>query len=122
MADQHRITYDSGQEDAFLVHSDSGIIKFERTPDGLYIYKPTANFKNQVTKLKKNISLHDDGGKGEDRSAIWSQPFRKVTRVTPKGNLKTPPKGLDGCTILLDALQSRISSIFCYRTSSRTVQ
>jgi hypothetical protein len=37
MADQHRVTYDSNKEDAFLVHSDSGTIKFERTPDGLYV-------------------------------------------------------------------------------------
>jgi hypothetical protein len=48
MADnKHRITYDSEKEDASLVHSDAGIIKFERTPDGLYVYKPTAKFKNQ---------------------------------------------------------------------------
>jgi hypothetical protein len=42
MVDKHCITYDSNKEDAFLVHSDSGIIKFERTPDGLYVVKPTA--------------------------------------------------------------------------------
>jgi hypothetical protein len=53
MVDQHHITYDSDQEDAFLVHSNSGIIKFESTPDGFFVYKPTANFKNQVAKLKK---------------------------------------------------------------------
>jgi hypothetical protein len=47
------------------VHSNSRIIKFERTPDGLYVYKPTANFKNQVAELKKTkiIPLHDDGGR-----------------------------------------------------------
>jgi hypothetical protein len=38
MADKQHITYSSNKEDAFLVHSHSGIIKFERIPDGLYVY------------------------------------------------------------------------------------
>jgi hypothetical protein len=36
MADRHQITYDS--EDTFLVHFHSGIIKFERTTDSLYVH------------------------------------------------------------------------------------
>jgi hypothetical protein len=62
MADKHRITYDSDKEDTFLVHSDSGPIRFKRTPDGLYVYKPTAKFKNEVAKLKESVSLSKDGG------------------------------------------------------------
>lgn len=53
MADEHRITYDSSVEDAFVVHLPEGIIKFERTTDGLYAYRPSANFKKQVKESKE---------------------------------------------------------------------
>ncbi len=35
---KYQITYDSDKEDAFLVHMDNGIIKFECSPDRLYQY------------------------------------------------------------------------------------
>jgi hypothetical protein len=57
MADKHRITYNSDKEDAFVVHSHSGIIKFKRTPDGLYVYKPSATFKKKVATLKTKTPL-----------------------------------------------------------------
>jgi hypothetical protein len=31
---KHRITYDSNKEDAFLVHMDNKVIKFECSPTG----------------------------------------------------------------------------------------
>jgi hypothetical protein len=48
MADENRITYDSQKEDAFLVHTNGGVIKFTRTPDGLYAYKPSEAYKKHV--------------------------------------------------------------------------
>jgi hypothetical protein len=49
MTDKHRITYDNQTEDAFLVHTDDGIIKFAR--DGrLYSYKPSQNYLDTVAK------------------------------------------------------------------------
>jgi hypothetical protein len=62
MVDLHRITYDLDREDAFLVHSSNGIVKFARTPDGLYVYKPTTKFKGQVAKLKEMASPISVGG------------------------------------------------------------
>jgi hypothetical protein len=63
MVEEHRITYDSDKEDAFLVHSEDGTIKFERTPDGLYVYRPTAKFKKGVAASKGAIPPTDFGGK-----------------------------------------------------------
>ena len=40
LADQFRIVYDSAVEDAFTVFVNGHPIKFERTTDGLYAYKP----------------------------------------------------------------------------------
>ena len=52
LADQYRITYDSGKEDAFLVHTNTGQVKFNRTPEGLYAYKPTEKFLGEVAERK----------------------------------------------------------------------
>jgi hypothetical protein len=124
MADKDRITYeDSDQEDAFLVHSNSGIIKFERTPDGLYVYKPTANFKNQVAELKKTkiMPLHGNGGRQVSNIITTVQENAKGYTQRQFENAKRARRP---STILLpDAPQLRISSIFCdIRTSSRIVQ
>ena len=40
MSDKHRVTYDNEQEDAFIIHTEHGIVKFKR--DGrLYSYGPS---------------------------------------------------------------------------------
>ena len=52
MADKYRITYDSDKEDAFLVHSNHGIIKFARTEEGLYAYTPPEKFLEAVADEK----------------------------------------------------------------------
>ena len=59
---KHRITYDSGKEDAFLVHMVDKVIKFKWTPEGLYAYQvPQAyhdslecGHNNLVTTLNEN--------------------------------------------------------------------
>jgi hypothetical protein len=35
---KYQITYDSEKEDAFLVHMENNVIKFECSPEGLYQY------------------------------------------------------------------------------------
>ena len=35
-----------------LIHTNNGIIKFNRTPDGLYANKPSASYLKQVTEEK----------------------------------------------------------------------
>jgi hypothetical protein len=66
LVDKYRITYDSDNEDAFVVHTDSGFIKFRRTSDGLYAYEPTTKFKENVATIKEPIPnkerLSDSGG------------------------------------------------------------
>jgi hypothetical protein len=48
MADKYRIVYDSAVEDAFLVHTENRVIKFERTSEGLYAYQPHRSFYDEV--------------------------------------------------------------------------
>jgi hypothetical protein len=48
LEDQCRITYDSSVEHAFNVHTNNGIVKFTRNKDGLYVYRPSQHYLNEV--------------------------------------------------------------------------
>ena len=52
MSDKYRITYDNEKEDAFNIHTENGVIKFKRTINGLYAYKPSENFLNEIANEK----------------------------------------------------------------------
>ena len=51
----HRITYDSEKEDAFLVHTPNGIIKFKGTPEGLYQYHVSQKYRSDLKKGMSNL-------------------------------------------------------------------
>jgi hypothetical protein len=51
MAKKHRITYDSSKEDSFIIHLPKKQIKFMKSDNGLYYYKP--NYKTANTSLIK---------------------------------------------------------------------
>ncbi len=63
MKKKWRITYDSDREDTFLVHTHSGIVKFKANKDGLYLYRPTKNYrdsmKNEKTSSHKMQNNHE---------------------------------------------------------------
>jgi hypothetical protein len=97
LADKHRITYDSGQEDAFLVHSDSGIIKFEKTPDGLYIFKPTANFKNAKGYTQRHF---ENAKRGRQLYHIARCPTVENSKhILPQNIIKNCPVTADDVNI-----------------------
>ena len=52
MTDKYQITYHSDKEDAFNMQTDNGIIKFSRTPEGIYAYKPPAIYLKHVAESK----------------------------------------------------------------------
>ena len=56
-----RVLYDSWKDDAIHVWTDKdapdkGLVKFERTPQNLYAYKPSDKYKCQVAKEKNMLS------------------------------------------------------------------
>lgn len=54
MVDKHRITYDSDIEDAFNVHLKNGsVVKFARTDDDLYAFKPGDNYRRMIAESKR---------------------------------------------------------------------
>jgi hypothetical protein len=51
LKDKHKITYDSTKEDAFIIHLPTKIIKFTRSPNGLYLYKPNEKVLGPISLL-----------------------------------------------------------------------
>ena len=49
LKDKHWIMYDSSQKDAFLIHMENKVVRFKRTPDGLYCYKVPQTYKESLT-------------------------------------------------------------------------
>ena len=53
MANKYKIRYDNTKEDAFFVElPEGGELKFARTPEGLYAYKPTEKYLASIAKMK----------------------------------------------------------------------
>jgi hypothetical protein len=52
---KHRITYDSEKEDAFIVHMDDHVLKFECTPEGLYQYEVSQDKKVGTSNLISTV-------------------------------------------------------------------
>ena len=50
------ITFDSSVENAFLIHQPDKIVKFEHTPEGLYMYRVDKDYKTSL-KEKRSINL-----------------------------------------------------------------
>jgi hypothetical protein len=48
MAKRHRITYDSNKEDTFTVYLPDKRIKFTKTDQGLYVFKPKIRKTNRI--------------------------------------------------------------------------
>ena len=57
MSERYRITYDSEIDDAFFVHTDDGIIRFGRTDEGLYAYRPSRHFLDDIDNTKNLVSI-----------------------------------------------------------------
>ena len=56
----YEITYDSKIEDAFICkHRDFDAVKFQRTKEGLYVYKPTQNYVKAIAEEENKDEFGD---------------------------------------------------------------
>jgi hypothetical protein len=53
----YRITYDSDQEDAFLVHMQNNILLFQCSPKGLYQMEVSMRYKNDLKESDSTGNL-----------------------------------------------------------------
>ena len=74
MVDKYRITYDSNKEDAFSVHLEDGVVKFTRTNEGLYAYKPTKKYLKEVAQTKSLLPPIDE----EDEDQVANEESKAV--------------------------------------------
>ena len=70
LVDKHRITYDLAKDDAFLIHMPKKIVKFKRSPEGLYYHQALKKYKaelerpmdmkisHMVTTVVENMKCH----------------------------------------------------------------
>jgi hypothetical protein len=74
MADKYRITYDSSNEDAFVVHmSDTKQVRFTRLGNNLYVYKPP--IKNRYIKAQLLNTVE------ENRNFYTQRQFDRAKRA-----------------------------------------
>ena len=69
LVDKHRITYDSAKEDAFLIHMPEKIVKFKRSPEGLYFHQAPKKNKAMLdkpidTKISHMVTTVSENMKG----------------------------------------------------------
>ena len=75
MAKQYKITYDNTVEDAFIVHTETGLVKFKRNDEGLYVYKLPDSYKAAVNK-------HNDKNRNRPHGLVSTHSSRLSQSVT----------------------------------------
>jgi hypothetical protein len=73
---KHRITYDSNKEDAFLVHMNDKILELDCTPEGIYQYKVSKGYKND---LKEEVTT---SGTSNWKSTVADGTSNLINTVT----------------------------------------
>ena len=62
MIKRYRVTYDSNVEDAFIIHLPHKVVKFRRSPNGLYYIKPqivteVSNLVSTIAENRRNYTI-----------------------------------------------------------------
>jgi hypothetical protein len=70
---KHRITFDSEKEDAFIVHTDNGNMKFKCNPEGLYTFKVSDNYLKKESHLINTVR--------ENRAGYTQRQFEQAKRA-----------------------------------------
>ena len=61
LADKFRITVDTSVKDCVNVHTDEGIVKFKRLPEGLYGFDPTSVSDRALSCLVRTVEENKIG-------------------------------------------------------------
>ena len=73
MTQKHRITYNSSKENAFIIHLLDRQVRFAKTNQGLYAYKPPIKKTNNEIALVNTIK--------ENKSFFTHQQYKKAKRA-----------------------------------------
>jgi hypothetical protein len=70
---KHRITFDSDKESAFIVHMDSGNMKFKCNPEGLYTFEVSDKYLKKESHLINTVK--------ENRVGYTQRQFEQAKRA-----------------------------------------
>jgi hypothetical protein len=70
---KHRITFDSENEDAFIVHMDNGKMKFTCNPKGLYTFEVSDNYLKKESHMINSVK--------ENRVGYTQRQFEQAKRA-----------------------------------------
>ena len=82
MTKKFRCTMDSAVANCINVHTPDGVIKFKASQEGLYCWKPTKKYQDEIGKLKKN-----DKAVGVSNMV---STVKKIVWATLQGSMKKP--------------------------------
>lgn len=68
---KHRVTYDSEKGDKFIVHMNDGDIEFICNPEGLYEYRVSNSYLNEVKSGKTKGQSHIIENRDYQRKSNW---------------------------------------------------
>ena len=54
LVERYKVTMDSDKENAFLVHTNNGVIRFKANGRGLYTYEPSKKYRSEVQESSKS--------------------------------------------------------------------
>ena len=84
LVDKHRIAFDSSMENTFLVHQPDKIVKFKRTPEGLYMFRVDKDYKTSLTEKGNShlVTTLSEKRKGcTDRQYDRAKTARKLYHI-----------------------------------------
>jgi hypothetical protein len=70
---KHRITFDSEKEDAFIVHTEEGNMKFECNPEGFYTFEVSDKYLEMESHLINTVK--------ENRVGYTQRQFEQAKKV-----------------------------------------
>ena len=92
LVENFRVTYDSNEEDAFVVHTNCGQVKFVNRKR-LYIYEPSQNYLDLIKDMKKL----DQSMENEKRVQFDIKEEEKMN----ENESSEPPKSTEMCQVCL---------------------
>ena len=90
------VTYDSDKEDAFIVHTNCGQVKFVNR-ERLYVYEPSQNYLELIKDMKK---LNESAEKKPEKWVHFKIKDDKVEEKKDKNGLSKPPQSTKMCQVI----------------------
>ena len=90
------MTYDSSKEDAFIVHTNCGQVKFVNR-ERLYVYEPSQNYLDLIKDMKK---LNEPVEEQPEKRVHFEIKDEKTEENKTKVEPSNPPQSTEMCQVI----------------------